>query len=116
MRSLTAVAGAATAVYGAGLVVAPRLLITPIQLEDSPDSRTLVRVLGARDVGLGLAMVVAPAGRARRLATAARVVGDWSDAVLFGVGLAGRRTPLPVIAAATLWGALCLAAGVLDER
>ena len=116
MPTLTALAGAATAAYGVGLVAQPRLLITPIALEDSPDTRTLVRVLGARDVALGLAMVAAPPGQARRLATAARVLGDWSDAVLFGAGLAGRRTRGPVAAAATLWGALCLAAGVLDER
>ena len=116
MPSLTAVLGAATAAYGAGLVARPRLLIRPIALEDSADSRTLVRVLGARDVGLGLAMLAAPAGQARRVATAARVLGDWSDAVLFGAGLAGRRTRVPVVLAATAWGALCLAAGVLDER
>jgi len=116
MPTLTAVVGTATAAYGVGLVAQPRLLITPIALEDSRDTRTLVRVLGGRDVVLGLAMLAAPAGRARRLVTAARVVADWSDAVLFGTGLAGRRTRGPVAAAATLWGAVCLAAGVLDER
>ena len=116
MPSLTSLVGAATAAYSAALVAAPRILIGPCGLEDSPDTRTLARALGVRDAALGLAMVAAPAGRARQLATAARVMSDWGDAVAFGAGLAGRATRGKVVGFAAAWGALALLAGVLDER
>ncbi|MGY1856048.1 hypothetical protein [Modestobacter sp. SYSU DS0290] len=116
MPSLTSLVGAATAAYSAVLVAAPGVLIRPAGIEDSRDTRTLTRVLGARDVALGLLLAAAPAGRARTLATAARVLADGSDAVLFGAGLAGRRTRGPVAASAAAWGGLVLLAGVLDRR
>jgi hypothetical protein len=116
MPSLTAVVGAATAAYSAALIAFPRVLITPCRLADSPDTRTLVRALGVRDALLAAAMVAAPAGRDRRLATAARVVADCGDAAAFGAGLAGRPTRGVVAASAAAWGALSLLAGVLDER
>ncbi|MCW2510020.1 MAG: hypothetical protein JWP68_3168 [Modestobacter sp.] len=81
--------GAATAAYSAALVAAPRILIGPCGLEDSPDTRTLARALGVRDAAIGLAMIAVPAGRATR----GKIVGF-----------------------AAAWGALCLIAGVLDER
>jgi len=116
MPSLTAVVGAATAAYSAALVVSPKILIGPCGLEDSRDTRTLTRALGVRDAAIGLAMVAAPAGRARRLTTAARVLADWGDAAAFGAGLAGRPTRGKVVGFAAAWGALSLLAGVLDER
>ncbi|WP_369134982.1 hypothetical protein [Modestobacter sp. I12A-02662] len=115
MPSLTAVVGAATLAFSVAQVAAPGLLIRPCGLEDTPDTRTVVRAFGVRDGLLGLGMVSAPAGRARRLATAARVVADWGDVAVFGTGLRGRRTRGPVAASAAAWGALALAAGVLDE-
>ena len=116
MPSLTSVVGAATAAFSAALVVAPRVLIGPARLVDTADTRTLVRALGARDTVTGLALMAAPAGRARRLATAARVLCDWTDAVVFPRALAGRGTGGLVAGAAWAWGALALAALVLDER
>ena len=116
MPSLTAVVGAATAAYSAALVVSPKVLIGPCGLEDSRDTRTLTRAIGVRDAAIGLAMVAAPAGRARRLTTAARVQADWGDAAAFGAGLAGRPTRGKVVGFAAVWGALSLLAGVLDER
>jgi hypothetical protein len=116
MPSLTAVVGAATTAFSVALVAAPRILIRPCGLADTRDTRALTRALGVRDTVLGLAMVAAPAGRARRQATAARVVADWGDAAAFGSGLAGRPTRGPVAASAAAWGALALLAGVLDER
>jgi hypothetical protein len=114
--SLTSLVGAATAGYSIALVAAPAVLIKPCGLEDSADTRTLTRALGARDTAIGLLMIAAPAGRARQLATAARVVADWSDAAVFGAGLAGRGTRTKVVGFAAAWGALSLLAGVLDER
>jgi hypothetical protein len=115
--SLTSLVGAATAGYGAALVAAPAVLLRPCGLADTPDTRLLTRSLAVRDVVLGLALVAAPAGRARRLATAARVVSDVGDAAAFGAGLAGRTARAPLVAlAATGWGAVTLLADVLDER
>jgi hypothetical protein len=112
--SLTSLVGAATAGYGAALVAAPAVLLRPCGLADTPDTRLLTRSLAVRDVVLGLALV---AGRARRLATAARVVSDVGDAAAFGAGLAGRTARAPLVAlAAAGWGAVTLLAGVLDER
>ena len=116
MPSLTSLAGAATATFSAALVLAPRVLIGPARLVDTADTRTLVRALGARDTVTGLALMAAPAGRARRLATAARMLCDWTDAVVFPQALAGRGTGGPVAVLAWGWGALALGALVLDER
>ena len=116
MPSLTALVGAATAAYSAALVAAPQILIKPCGLEDSRDTRTLTRAIGARDTAIGLVMIAAPAGRARRLATVARVAADWGDAAAFGSGLAGRPTRGKVVGFAAAWGALSLLAGVLDDR
>ena len=116
MPPLTALVGAATAAYSIALIAAPKVLIAPCGLEDSRDTRTLTRALGVRDTAIGLAMVAAPAGRARQLVTGARVLADWGDAAAFGAGLAGRPTRGKVVGFAAAWGALSLLAGVLDER
>jgi hypothetical protein len=116
MPSLTSLVGVATATFSAALVVAPRVLIGPARLVDTADTRTLVRALGVRDTVTGLALMTAPAGRARRLATAARVLCDWTDAVTFPQALTGRGTGRLVAASAWGWGALAFGALVLDER
>ena len=116
MPSLTYLVGAATAAFSAALVVAPGVLIGPARLVDTADTRSLVRALGARDTVTGLALMAAPAGRARRLATTARVLCDWTDAVVFPKALAGRGTRGLVAVSAWSWGALALGALVLDER
>jgi hypothetical protein len=116
MPSLTSLVGLATAAGSAALVVAPRIFIGLGRLADTPDTRTLVRAMGARDVGIGLVMLAAPSARARRLATTARVVGDWTDAVVFPATLSGRGTAGRVSGFAAAWGALSLGALVLDER
>lgn len=116
MPSLTSLVGGATAAYSAALVVAPRLLLKPCGLEQSADARMLTRAIGARDTAIGLAMIATPAGPARWAATAARVAADWSDAAVFGAGLGGRGTRGKVVGFAAAWGALSLAAGLLDAR
>jgi len=114
--SLTSLVGGATAAYSAAVVVGPRLLLKPCGLEQSPDTGTLTRAIGARDAALGLAMIAAPAGPARWGATASRIAADWSDAAVFGAALAGRGTRGKVVGFAAAWGALSLAAGLLDAR
>lgn len=116
MRSLTSVVGAATATFSAALVVAPRVLIGPLGMPDSAQTRALLRALGARDAAIGLAMLTAPGGGARDLAAAARVLSDCADAAVLpsAVPDRGRAAVLRVSAAA--WGALALAATVLDRR
>ena len=116
MPALTSLVGAATAVGSAVLVVAPRAFIGPARLADTADTRSLVRALGARDTGIGLAMMGAPPGRARRLATAARVLSDWTDVVTLPPALSGRGATGRVLAFASAWGALSLGALLLDER
>ena len=116
MPSLTAVVGAATAAYSTAVIASPRVLIRPSGLADTRDTRILTRALGARDAAIGLAMIAAPGGRARQLATAARVMADWGDAAAFGAGLAGRPSRGKVVGFAAAWGALSLLAGALDER
>ena len=116
MPSLTAVVGAATAAYSAALIAFPPVLLRPGGLEDSRDTRTLVRALAVRDSLIAAAMIAAPPGRDRRVATAARVLADCGDAAAFGAGLAGRPTRGLVAASAAAWAALSLLAGVLDER
>jgi hypothetical protein len=114
--SLTALVGAATAAYSTVLVAAPRLLISACGLEDSPATRTLTRSVGARDVGLGLALVLTPAGTARRVVVGARALADLSDAAVFGAGATGRVRRVVVAGSAAAWGAVVVLAGVLDER
>ena len=116
MPTLTQFVGAATAACSAALVVSPSVLVKPCGLENSRDTRTPTRAIGARDTAIGLPMVLAPAGRARQLATGARVVADRSAAGVLAAGLAGRGTRTKVVGFAAVWGALSLLAGVLDER
>jgi len=110
------VLGIATVVYSAAVVVRPDVLIGPSQLADSVDTRLLTRVMGVRDVGIGAAMVLAPAGAARQTALTARVLADWGDAVLFGARLRGRNNRWKVVGAAAGWGLLCGVAGIAAER
>lgn len=114
--SFTSLVGGATAAYSAALLVAPRILLKPCGLAETPDSRMLARAIGARDTAIGLAMIAAPAGPARWAATASRVAADWSDAGVFAAGLGGRGTRAKVVGFAAAWGALSLAAGLADAR
>ena len=116
MPSLTALTGAATAAYSVALLVSPDVLLRPCGLERSRDTRALTRLVAARDTAIGSAMVLAPAGPARRLAVAARVGSDWGDALVLTGALAGRPTRPKVVGFAAVWGALCLGALALDER
>ena len=116
MPSLTALTGAATATFSAVFVAAPALLLRPCGIAETRQTRALARMVGARDVVSGLALVLAAPGRSRRLAVAGRVASDWTDAAALAAGLAGQQRRGLVSASAVAWGLVCLAAGVLDER
>ena len=116
MPSLTAVTGAATAAFSAVFVAAPTVLLRPCGIDVSPQTRALARMVGARDVVSGVALVLAAPGRPRRRAVAGRVAADLTDAVALTAGLAGQERRGLVSASAVAWALVCLAAGVLDER
>ncbi|WP_084467297.1 hypothetical protein [Actinokineospora inagensis] len=114
------VLGLATAVYGAAIVVRPAVLAEPTGLvaasgRPARGVAVLTRSVGVRDVATGLAMAVAPAGVALRLAIAVRVVSDVGDAVGFGTGLPEAGARRKSAAVAGVWAGLCalsaLAAG-----
>jgi len=92
------------------------VLVGPTGMPDTAQTRALVRALGARDVAIGLAMLTAPGGRVRDLATAARVLSDLTDAAVFPSAVTERGRAAAVGGSAALWGALNLAAAVLDRR
>ena len=48
-------------------------------------------------------------------AVGARVLSDWTDAVVLSRALAGRGTRAKVVGFAVLWGAFCLGALAVDE-
>jgi len=116
MSSLTALSGAATAAFSAVFVAAPSVLLRPCGIADTRQTRALARMVGARDVVAGIALVLAAPGRPRRLAVAGRVASDWTDAVALAAGLARQDRRALVSASAVTWGLVCLAAAVLDER
>ncbi|MCO7218987.1 hypothetical protein [Klenkia sp. PcliD-1-E] len=116
MPALTTLTGAATAAYSVAVAVRPELLQRPAGMARNRDARTLTRLIGVRDTAIGLAMVLAPAGAARRAAVGARVASDWGDAAVLGVALRGRGTWAKTVGSAALWGAVCLAALRYDER
>jgi hypothetical protein len=99
-----------------GAVVAPRVLIGPTGMPDTAQTRALVRALGAREAVSGLAMLAAPGGRVRDLAAAARVLSDCADAAVLPSAVPDRGRAALLRASAAAWGALALAAAVLDRR
>ncbi|WP_206337295.1 DUF4267 domain-containing protein [Streptomyces sp. Z26] len=114
------VVGAATAAYGVGVLVRPELMARPCGLTDEDGSvpaatALLIRALGARDAAVGVAMVAAGDGSARRTATACRVVSDVADAVLLGTLLPDPAARRKAAVVAGVWGALCAAAGLAAD-
>ena len=102
--------GALTFAYGAYTLARPQSLVRVSGLEPqtcraSRSGQTLGRVIGARDLMSGLAMVLLQPGPGLRAAVVARVCCDVSDVVGFGLSVpAGSRAK--VMAVAALWGSL----------
>jgi len=120
MPATTRVLGALTAIYGTAVIVRPSVLTRPLQLSGDvaalPRSvRLLTAAMGAGDLAIGLAMLIAPAGRPLTVAVSTRIAADVSDAVIFGAGLPTRTTKCKAVAAATAWGAAS-AASLLGNR
>lgn len=109
---LPRVLGAATAGYGVAVLVAPRILARPVGMQEpdgglGPAIRVAAGLIGVRDVVVGGAMVLAPAGPVLRAAIVARALFDAGDAALFGLlspTAAARRKSAAV---AGSWSALC---------
>lgn len=104
--------GVATAGYSVAIIARPGLFTKPtaLQAEGAPLPTATaigVRALGGRDLASGLAMALAPSGKALRTAIAVRVGADLVDLVVLGTSLpdATARTKAAGVAAA--WGTLC---------
>ena len=113
---LTTVLGAATAAYGAAVLVQPRVMTSPLDLEDAPATRALTRAVGARDVVSGLAVALAPPGWPRRVALLARIAADTGDAVVLGGSLFDPGARAKAAAGAGGWGLVNAVALALDLR
>ncbi|MEJ2886922.1 hypothetical protein [Actinomycetospora aeridis] len=112
--------GVATAGYSVAIIANPSLFAKPtgLQAEGAPLPTATaigVRALGGRDLASGLAMALAPAGKALRTAVAVRVGSDVVDLVLLGTSLPDQKYRAKAAGVAAGWGALCalgyLAAG-----
>ncbi|HSK61480.1 MAG TPA: hypothetical protein VK935_20750 [Actinomycetospora sp.] len=112
--------GVATAGYSVAIIARPELFTRPtaLQAEGAPLPTATaigVRALGGRDLASGLAMALAPAGRALRTAIAVRVGADLVDLVVLGTSLPDPTARTKAAGVAAGWGTLCglsyLAAG-----
>ncbi|MFF8844201.1 hypothetical protein ACF08N_16015 [Streptomyces sp. NPDC015127] len=103
--------GAATAAFGVAITTRPQWLARPCGLTDEagrvpPPTALLIRSIGARDVAICTAMLLAGDPRALRLTTACRVAADASDALIFGTLLDDRGRRLMAACSAGAWAAL----------
>ncbi|WP_378733458.1 hypothetical protein [Nocardia brasiliensis] len=114
---LPRLAGALTAGYGAAVAVRPAVMLGPCGWsDDDPALRAVARMTALRDVASGLAMLVAPTPKALRLAIAARVLADASDATVLGIALRDRPQRGKAIAVAAGWGLVCAATAATTVR
>ncbi|RTL68785.1 MAG: hypothetical protein EKK42_09240 [Pseudonocardiaceae bacterium] len=111
MSAFARVLGALTTAYGVAVVVRPSVLTGPAGLgprdgDPSPQVATLARAVGVRDAVSGLAVALAPRGRAIQVALAVRVAADLGDAVTLGTATSDRDTARKIVAVAGGWAAL----------
>jgi hypothetical protein len=102
--------GAATATYSAAVLARPAVLAAPCGLVTrdgsvSPEAGTLTRAVGTRDLASGLAVALAPSGRAMRLALGVRIAMDLGDALVLGAHAPAEKRG-KVLRAACLWAGL----------
>jgi hypothetical protein len=107
------VVGLLTAAYGVYTLLRPASLVRAADLTSGSGAvpragQTLGRVIGARDLLSGVAMVTAPAGAPLQAAVVARVCCDVSDVVGFGLTVP-PRSRAKVMAVAGAWGAIAAA-------
>jgi hypothetical protein len=112
--------GAATAGYGAAILVRPELLLGPSGLlrgdRADPEQAMFVRTLGARDLASGLAMLLARGRKAMRVAIAVRVASDAGDAVVLGRALRGKPERGTVLVVAGGWAVLCALSALTTRK
>ncbi|WP_211177017.1 hypothetical protein [Pseudonocardia acidicola] len=94
MSRFARVLGVLTAAYGLGTLVRPSLLAGPAGLSPkgggpSRAVATLVRAVGVREVASGLAIALAPEGRALQTALTFGFALPDRSAALTAVGIAG---------------------------
>lgn len=104
--------GVATAGYSVAIIANPSLFAKPTKLQADgaplPTATAIgVRALGGRDLASGLAMALAPSGKALRTAIAVRVGADLADLVVLGTSLPDKQARAKAVGVAALWGTLC---------
>jgi hypothetical protein len=110
--------GALTVAYSVAVLASPKIFAKPCGLlardgSVPADVQPLIRSIAARDTVVGLAMTLAPAGTALRLAAALRAVSDLGDAGILGSALPDREARGKVIAVSSGWAAVCSVAAWL---
>lgn len=103
--------GLLTVLYSIVVLVRPRILVTPAGLVPRAEQipvpvKVLARGVGARDVAVGLAMMLAPMTVPLAWVLAIRIFCDLSDAAVFGVMVADRPARLKTVAVAVVWAIL----------
>ncbi len=113
---LSRVLGAATAAYGAATIASPKLLTGPTGLaagEPPAGLASMVRSVGVRDVAIGAAAALCPAGPVLRTALVLRIAADLGDAVVLGRALRGSAQA-KTVGVALGWGVLNAVALTLE--
>lgn len=108
--------GAVTAAYAASTLVRPTILSRPTGLDASESTDVLARAVGVRDLASGVALALAPAGAAQRLALLVRIGSDLGDVASFAAAdlpITGKRKAITVAAA---WAGLSAVALVARGR
>ena len=97
-----------TAAYSVAILAYPNILAKPSGYVSAAGTaprpvRTTIRAIGARDLAISVATLLAPDASARRSAVAARAASDYADALIFAHGLPrGKRSKIAGFA--ILWG------------
>ncbi|MVU77579.1 hypothetical protein GPX89_10045 [Nocardia sp. ET3-3] len=114
----TRLIGAATAAYGAAVVIRPALLLRPGGLGTGaePELRAAARMIALRDLISGLALATLSDPRARRAAAIIRVASDAADTVVFAGALSGRAERAKTLAVTTGWGLLSALGALYEAR
>ncbi|POX37669.1 hypothetical protein C3486_27025 [Streptomyces sp. Ru73] len=113
--------GAATALYGVAVTVAPVLLARPSGLVEADGrvaegTRVSLRPLAWRDAASGAALALVPEGPALRTAALLRIAADFGDALLLGATLPDPSARRKAVAVSVGWGALSVAGLLAPAR
>ncbi|MFF7250283.1 DUF4267 domain-containing protein [Embleya sp. NPDC008237] len=112
MSALNRTLGAATTAYGVAILLRPQWLARPCGLPTAPDGSAtadtapLIRMVGARDAVIGVAITCATGDRARRVATWCRIGCDIGDAAILGACLPSKAHRAKAASIALAWAAL----------